>query len=71
MLKQIRRIATRYDKTTLSFISFLNIATKRLGSEHFVNTTRCLKIRENLLYLAWLRITIIYFLFNYIIVVLI
>ncbi|GFE97013.1 hypothetical protein [Gluconobacter sp. Gdi] len=52
MLKQMRRIATRYDKTALSFISFLNLATKRLGAEHFVNATRCLKIRENLLYLA-------------------
>ncbi|WP_415527965.1 hypothetical protein [Gluconobacter sp.] len=29
-LKQIRRIATHYDKTTLSFMSFLNIAAARV-----------------------------------------
>jgi transposase len=31
-LKQQRRIATRYDKTVLSFESFLNLAAARLGS---------------------------------------
>ena len=38
-LKQMRRIATRYDKTALSFMSFLNIATARLWIESFVNGT--------------------------------
>ncbi|MFT9291744.1 transposase [Gluconobacter oxydans] len=36
-LKQMRRIATRYDKTALSFISFLNIAAARLWIRTFVN----------------------------------
>ncbi|MCP1237723.1 transposase, partial [Gluconobacter kondonii] len=38
-LKQMRRIATRYDKTALSFTSFLNIAAARLWIESFVNGT--------------------------------
>ncbi|WP_338126273.1 IS5 family transposase, partial [Gluconobacter kondonii] len=38
-LKQMRRIATRYDKTALSFMSFLNIAAARLWIESFVNGT--------------------------------
>ncbi|WP_369690480.1 hypothetical protein [Gluconobacter kondonii] len=38
-LKQMRRIATRYDKTALSFMSFLNIAAARLWIESFVNET--------------------------------
>jgi transposase len=29
-LKHFRRIATRYDKTALSFMSFLNLAAVRL-----------------------------------------
>lgn len=37
-LKQQRRIATRYDKTTLSFESFLNLAATRLWLKPFVNT---------------------------------
>ena len=37
-LKQQRRIATRYDKTTLSFASFLNLAAARLWLQSFVNT---------------------------------
>ena len=36
-LKQQRRIATRYDKTTLSFESFLNLAAARLWLKSFVN----------------------------------
>ncbi|NVN05365.1 IS5 family transposase [Asaia spathodeae] len=36
-LKQMRRIATRYDKTVLSFISFLNLAAARLWIRSFVN----------------------------------
>jgi transposase len=36
-LKQQRRIATRYDKTVLSFESFLNLAAARLGLKSFVN----------------------------------
>jgi transposase len=36
-LKQFRRIATRYDKTALSFLSFLNLAAARLWLPSFVN----------------------------------
>ncbi len=36
-LKQMRRSATRYDKTALSFMSFLNIAAARLWINSFVN----------------------------------
>jgi transposase len=39
-LKQQRRIATRYDKTVLSFESFLNLAASRLWLKSFVNTAR-------------------------------
>jgi transposase len=38
-LKQQRRIATRYDKTALSFESFLNLAASRLWLKSFVNAT--------------------------------
>ncbi|AFW02705.1 transposase [Gluconobacter oxydans H24] len=38
-LKQMRRIATRYDKTALSFMSFLNLAAAKLWINSFVNTT--------------------------------
>lgn len=37
-LKQQRRIATRYDKTVLSFESFLNLAAVRIWLKSFVNT---------------------------------
>ncbi|GEM_PF-1201446 len=36
-LKQFRRVATRYDKTALSFASFLNLAAIRKWLPHFVN----------------------------------
>jgi transposase len=36
-LKQQRRIANRYDKTALSFASFLNLAAARLWLKSFVN----------------------------------
>ena len=38
-LKQSRRIATRYDKTALSFLAFLNLAASRLWLKHYVNRT--------------------------------
>jgi transposase len=38
-LKQQRRIATRYDKTILSFESFLKLAATRLWLKSFVNTS--------------------------------
>ena len=38
-LKQPRRIDTRYDKTALSFLSFLNLAASRLWLKHYVNRT--------------------------------
>jgi len=38
-LKQFRRIATRYDKTALSFMSFLNLAAAKLWITSFVNAT--------------------------------
>jgi transposase len=37
-LKQQRRIATHYDKTVLSFESFLDLAAARLWLKSFVNT---------------------------------
>lgn len=37
-LKQLRRIATRYDKTVLSFESFLDLAAARLWLKSFANT---------------------------------
>lgn len=37
-LKQQRRIATHYDKTVLSFESFLNLAGTRLWLKSLVNT---------------------------------
>ena len=38
-LKHQRRIATRYDKTALSFASFLNLAAIRRWLSNFVNRT--------------------------------
>jgi transposase len=38
-LKQFRRIATRYDKTAMSFLAFLNIAAAKLWLTCFVNRT--------------------------------
>ncbi|SNT00389.1 Transposase DDE domain-containing protein [Sphingomonas laterariae] len=38
-LKHQRRIATRYDKTALSFASFLNLAAVRRWLPDFVNAT--------------------------------
>ena len=38
-LKQFRRIATRYDKTALSFIGFLCLAAAKLWLPSFVNRT--------------------------------
>jgi transposase len=37
-LKHSRRLATRYDKTTASYIGFVLIASARLWVRHFVNT---------------------------------
>jgi len=36
-IKQFRRIATRYDKTPLSFLGFLHLAAARLWLSTFVN----------------------------------
>ena len=36
-LKQFRRIATRYDKTALSFLAFLGLAAARMWLPAFVN----------------------------------
>ena len=36
-LKQSRRIATRYDKTTMSFLGFLTLAAARIWLPSFVN----------------------------------
>ena len=36
--KKTQRLATRYDKTILSFESFLNLAAARLWLKSFVNT---------------------------------
>jgi len=37
-LKQYRRIATRYDKTALSYLGFLCLAATQLWLPHYVNT---------------------------------
>lgn len=36
-LKQFRRLATRYDKTALSFLGFLHLAAAKLWLPTFVN----------------------------------
>jgi transposase len=36
-LKQFRRIATRYDKTAVSFLSFLALAAAKLWMPTYVN----------------------------------
>lgn len=36
-IKHQRRVATRYDKTALSYLSFLNLAAVRRWLPHFVN----------------------------------
>jgi len=36
-LKQARRIATRFDKTIISFMGFLNLAAIRIWLPYFVN----------------------------------
>lgn len=38
-LKNSRRLATRYDKTTESYLGFVRIASARLWCRHFVKTT--------------------------------
>lgn len=38
-LKQFRRIATRYDKTAKSYLSFLCLAAAKLWLPYFVNRT--------------------------------
>ena len=38
-LKQSRRIATRYNRTALSFLSFLNIAAPRVWMQNYGNRT--------------------------------
>ena len=38
-IKQFRRIATRYDKTALSFLSFLNTAATKIWLLSYVNRT--------------------------------
>lgn len=37
-LKQSRRLATRYDKTSISYVAFVLIASARIWIRHFVNT---------------------------------
>ncbi len=36
-LKQFRRIATRYDKTAVSFLGFLDLAATKLWMSTYVN----------------------------------
>ena len=38
-IKQFRRIATRYDKTALSFLAFLNISAAKIWLPSYVNRT--------------------------------
>lgn len=37
-LKNARRLATRYDKTMISYLGFVHIVAIRLWTRHFVNT---------------------------------
>ena len=37
-LKNARRVATRYDKTAISYLGFVQLAAIRLWLTHFVNT---------------------------------
>jgi len=36
-MKNARRLATRYDKTALSYLGFVHIVSIRLWTKHFVN----------------------------------
>lgn len=45
-LKQFRRIATRYDKTVLSFVSFLNLAAIRKWLHNFVNVAQAVSFER-------------------------
>lgn len=38
-LKQFRRIATRYDKLSKTFLAFIHLVAAWLSSKQFVNTT--------------------------------
>jgi len=38
-LKHSRRLATRYDKTAISYLGFVLVASARLWVRHFVNRT--------------------------------
>ncbi len=38
-LKNARRVATRYDKTMLSFLGFVQVTSIRVWIKHFVNRT--------------------------------
>ncbi|MEO0958562.1 MAG: IS5 family transposase [Pseudomonadota bacterium] len=38
-LKNVRRVATRYDKTAASYLGFVHIVSIRLWTKHFVNRT--------------------------------
>lgn len=38
-LKNARRLATRYDKTSISYLGFVHLASIRLWIRHFVNRT--------------------------------
>lgn len=42
----MRRIATRYDKSALSCMSFLNLSAARLWIRSFVNGTKHLSFQE-------------------------
>lgn len=57
-LRQECRIATRYNKTILSFESFLKIAAKRLWLESFVNTSQRNVFRSDRS-IDWLEFSII------------
>ena len=37
-LKNARRVATRYDKTAISYLGFVHLTAIRLWLRHFVNT---------------------------------
>lgn len=60
-IKQFRRIATRYNKTALSFLGFLHLAAARLWLPTFVNRAENIQVCCSAIPLRIQRSKIIYF----------
>lgn len=54
-LKNARRLATRYDKTAVSYLAFIHIVSLRLWAKHFVNSSQGLVPSPYLLQPAHIR----------------